>query len=230
MKYLFPTLLAVVICTATSAQKTASVTVKAGTNIMDALKPSEVFYFPQFTAGSVHFRDGSITAAKLNYSRLVDEMHFISPKGDTLALTNEATTRMIVFGNDTFTYDKGWLKLLGSGSRAKLALKQTWVIADAKLIGAYGTTNTPAAITTFRNMNEGGRLYDLVINEDLVLSKVQQYFIGDRNGRFLPAIKKNLLSLFPKEKSRIEQFLKENKIDFSNENDLVKTVQFVETL
>src|SRR5215213_4561918 len=80
------------------AQKNKFVTVKAGNNIMDVLSTTDVFYYPHFTSGKVFLRDGTAAEGKLNYNRLVDEMHFINPKGDTMALANEQDIKYVVIG------------------------------------------------------------------------------------------------------------------------------------
>lgn len=195
---------------------------------MDVLSQADVFYYPQFTSGQVFGRGGSVATARLNYNRLVDEIHFISPKGDTLALDNEKDIKYIAVASDTFYYDGGYVRLLSTGAQVKLALRQVWVIADSKQVGAFNTTNNAVGITSYSSYNEGGRLYDLVVNEDVVLKKVEQYFLGDPYNHFVAANKKNLLSLFTKEPRRTEAYLRENKIDFAKRKDLDKVVQFLE--
>ncbi len=72
-------------------------------------------------------------------------------------------------------------------------------------------------------------LYDLVVDEDIVLKKIEQFYLGDNYNHFVLANKKNLLMLFPKEQQRIEAYLKENKINFTNKDDLEKMVRFLDT-
>jgi len=154
-------------------------------------------------------------------------MHFISPKGDTLALANEKNIRYVAIANDTFYYDQGYVRLLSADDGVKLVKKQVWIISDTRQVGAYNSTSNSASISSYTSYNEGGRLYDLVVNEDIILKKVDQFYFGDVNNHFVLATKKNLLLLFPKEQQRIELFLKENKISFSNQDDLEKIVHFL---
>ena len=194
---------------------------------MDVLPTSEVFLYPEFTSAKVFLRNGSGAEAKLNYSRLVDEMHFIDPKGDTLALDNEANVKYVVAGNDTFYYDEGYLRIVTPGSFAKLAIRDTWVISETRQLGAYNSTNTSVAMLAFKSLEEGGRLYDLIVNEDVILKREEKYFFGDNFNQFVIASKANLLMLFPKEQQRIGMYVKENRINFNDKADLEKTVQFV---
>lgn len=230
MRFLFLLLLVLISGTGIFAQKSTPVIVKAGNNIMDVLPTADVFYYPHFTNGTVFLRDGTGVATKLNYNRLVDEMHFINGKGDTLALANERDIKYIVIGNNTFYYDQGFLRVLAAGNLVKLAIKQVWIISDTRQVGAYNSTNNSVSMTSFTSYNEGGRLYDLIVNEDVILKKAENYYFGDTNNHFLLAGKKNLQMLFPKEQRRIEMYLKENKVNFNKMEDLQKIVQFLDTL
>jgi hypothetical protein len=214
-----------VCCQGLFAQKNKVVMVRAGTNIMDVLSTADVLHYPRFTNGKVFFKDGNVREANLNYNHLVDEMHFISAKGDTLALANENNIKYVVIENDSFYYNHGYLRLLASSNLLKLALKQIWIISDTRPIGAYDTPNNSVSITTYATMSQHGRLYDLVINEDLVFKKVEQFYIGDNYDHFVLADKKNLLKLFPQNQERVEMYLKENKINFNKKDDLEKIVR-----
>ena len=227
MKYLLFFLVAFAFCTNGFAQKKNLVTVKAGDNIMDVIPVSEVFSYPQFTNGFVFLRNGTIAEAKLNHNRLVDEMHFINLKGDTMALDNEKNIRYVVIANDTFYYDKGYVRLLSNKNAVKLAIKQVWVVTDSRQVGAYNSTNNSVGMLSFTSINEGGRLYDLTVNEDIILKKVELYYFGNSYNNFVVANKANLLAMFPKEEKRLSAYLKKNKVNFSRREDVEKIVSFL---
>src|SRR5688572_33049904 len=91
------------------AQDSTYVTIKTGNNVGDVLSSADIYYFPQFTRGEVFFRGGTKATAKMNYTRLHDQMLFIDAKGDTLALAEEKTIKFIVVDQDTFYYDEGFI-------------------------------------------------------------------------------------------------------------------------
>ena len=230
MKALPLLLFALIYYTGLFAQNTTSIAVKAGSNIMDVLSTADVFHYPQFTSGKVLFKDGISAEAKLNYNRLLDEMHFIDPKGDTLAIANEKTIKFIVIDKDSFFYDQGYVRLLYGNNVVKLAIKQVWKVVDTKKTGAYNMASSVSSISSKSSYFDGRRFHKITVNENVVLSKVEQYYFGDKYNRFVLANKKNLLMLFAKEQRRIEMYLKENKVDFNNKDDLEKVVQFLEHL
>src|SRR5678816_1300960 len=103
------------------------VTIKAGNKVRDVLTPADIFYYPQFTSGKVFFRDGRKAMAMMNFTRLYDEMLFINPKGDTLAVEDEKTIKFIIVDQDTFYYDEGYVRIIVDYGDVKLAEKQIWV-------------------------------------------------------------------------------------------------------
>ena len=230
MKVLLSLLFSLVYATVLFSQNTSFVTIKAGSNAMDVLTIADVFHYPQFTYGKIFFKDGIVSEARMNYNTLLDEMHFIGPKGDTLALANEGTVKFIAIGEDSFYYDQGYVRQIFGGSVVKLAVRQVWKVVDNKKRGAYNSASASSAISSKSSYYNGTGLYKINVDQDIVLSKVERYYFGDKYNRFVLAGKKNLLMLFPKEQRRIGMFLTENKVDFSNRDDLEKTVQFLEQL
>src|SRR4051812_23954483 len=105
-------------------------TIKPGENIDTALPAYVKFHYPRFTQGSVFFRDGTRSDALLDYNLLTEEMQFIAPKGDTLAVTNESTIKYIAIGSDTFFYDKVYMRLIAGNITAKLAKKEDLAVSD----------------------------------------------------------------------------------------------------
>ncbi len=100
-------------------------------------------------------------------------------------------------------------------------------MVETQRMGAFNTPTSTASINSQAFYNVNGTTYNLVLNEELVLRKVALYYFLDSNNRMLPAGKKNLLKLFPKEQRRLETYLKENNVDFTNKKDLEKIVQFI---
>jgi hypothetical protein len=207
------------------------VTIKAGNKVRDVLTPADIFYYPQFTSGKVFFRDGRKAMAMMNFTRLYDEMLFINPKGDTLAVADEKTIKFIIVDQDTFYYDEGYVRIIVDYGDVKLAEKQIWVVADTRKIGTHNKSTSTVAITPLSNYSDDGiaraKSYDLLINEDMVIRKETQYYFGDQNNHFVRAGKKKLLLLFPKEQLSLENYLKENKVNFDKKDDLKKLAQFL---
>ena len=213
-----------------SAQDSTFVTIKTGQSVKDVLTSADIYHYPQFTNGKVFLRDGTKAAGKMNYNRLYGQMLFINPIGDTLALADEKNIKFIVIDKDTFYYDGGYLRLIGNGGVVKLTEKQIWVLADIRKIGTHNRPTTTVAVTSFSSYTDGrdaAKSKDLIMNEDVVLRKETHYYFGDKYNLFVPASKKGLLQLFPKEQQEIDNYLKENKVNFNKKEDVEKLYQFL---
>src|SRR6187455_3090521 len=138
-----------------SAQDTTLVTVKTGEKITDVLKPSDIYYYPQFVYSKILFKDGKVADPYMNYNRLYDQMLFISEKGDTLALTDVKNIEFIVNDWDVFYYSGGYLRLIADDTVIKLAERQIWTVVDVRKMGTFNTPTNTVAITSVGYLSSG---------------------------------------------------------------------------
>jgi len=216
--------------TGLSAQDSTYVTIKTGQSAKDVLTSSDIYHYPQFTNAKVFLRDGTKAGGKMNYNRLYGQMLFINHLGDTLALADEGNIKFIVIERDTFYYDEGYMRLMANNGVVKLTEKQIWVMADIRKIGTHNRPTTTVAVTSFSSYTNGqdaAKSKDLIMNEDILLRKETQYYFGDKYNLFVPASKKGLLQIFPKEQREIDNYLKENKVNFNKKEDVEKLYQFL---
>jgi len=215
----------------TNGQEHKTVTVKAGTRINDYFTQDEQFKYPEFTQGKVVFKDGTSTVTKLNYSLLVGEIQFVA-SGDTMAIANEKNIKFVQIMLDTFYYDNGYLEAVAGHDPAIMAVKRYVKLADIQKEGPMGTRSSTNSAQTWGTVIDQGHLKNahLVVQEDLVLSKNTDYYIGNTMKGFVPFKKVNVLNLYPKNKKSIEEFLKKNKVNFKTKDDLVKLAEFISAL
>lgn len=226
MKGVLVTLFILMLSSLSFSQK-KSFTVEAGKGIEESLPDSLTFIYPQFQRGTVYFRNGNFSNANLNYNLLKEEMLFINQKGDTLAIDNEPTIKYITINYDSFYYDEGYLQLIATYPDLKLTKRESIDIGDELKMGGYGQTSAVSAITSLSSLYRGSEYTRLNARGELLLLKHTQYFIGDKFNNFLPATKKNIAKMFKGKESLLENYLKENKIMFNNENDLRKLINFL---
>lgn len=211
------------------AQENKLFKIKAGEDIQRSLPFTDKYRYPQFKIGGVAFLNGGTTPARLNYSLLLGEMHFISPAGDTLSLANESTIKWVQLGNDYFYYspDYGYLEIIHDLPTVKLAIKQIFRVASVEKVGAYQQSSGVSSIKNYSILATGNSsVKRLEAKGDVVLSKEKFYFFIDQNNRFYKATKSNLLKIFVKNKRAIESYIKEESIDFTNEENLKKLLQY----
>ena len=212
------------------AQDSTHVTIKIGSKDSDVLSPADIYYYPQFTTGQIILKEGKRIVTDMNYTRLFDQMLFINHKGDTLALADEKNIKLIIIDQDTFYYEHGYVRLIADYGYVKLTEKQVWIVADVRKMGTHNRPTNTVDIQSFSSYTNGidaAKGKDLVLNEEIVLRKETEYYFGDDYNHFVLAGKNKLINLFPKDEKAIENYLKENKVDFNKKDDLEKLSQFL---
>jgi hypothetical protein len=211
-----------------SGQEQTAITVKAGTKVLDYFTFNERYRYPEFIQGKVVFKNGNFTITKLNYSILYGEMHFIQAK-DTLAVGNAKNIRYVQIMQDTFYWDNGYLEVLAGHDPANMCVKHFIKLSDVLKEGAYGTRTSTGSVQTYGSVYDaGGRAnYELILQEDMVFTRIKDYYIGNTRDGFLAYKQNNVLKLLPQYKSAIEEFLKTNDISFKSREDLIKLTDFI---
>jgi hypothetical protein len=202
--------------------------VAPGTKLNDVIPADEVFYYPSFVPGKVYYREGNVQETVMNYNQLVDEIQFIGPDGDTLALDNEFTVRFVCIGRDTFYFDKGYILLLSSKHAVRLGVKHRFEMGERRQNTGYDMLSSASSTLSFSSLQDETRMRTLQINEQVVVRKTVQYYFGDKFNHFVPATEKTIAELFPKCINTLNRFLKKNRVDFNNRDDVYKVVAFVD--
>jgi hypothetical protein len=213
----------VLLTTACLAQNRKTFKINPGQKPIHAIPIDEVYKYPHFKLGKADFKNGRYATALFNYNYLYGEMQFIDEKGDTLSLNDAETVKFIAFGKDTFFYDKGFVEALNIYGDKKLASKQFFSFVNSQKLGGFGEP-TSASVDAYNSLSSDNYFKQLVTKEIVILARYKVYYIGDRFNHFILVNKKNVLNIFDKPKGAMGKYLKENNIDFSKEEDVVKLI------
>ncbi len=209
-----------------AGQKIKTFKINPGQKITEVILNKDIYLYPNFIQGVVYKRDDRFSNARLNYNSLLGEMQFINPAGDTLSLADENIIKSIVVKNDTFYYDKVCLKLVADYGEVKLASRQFIDFANRQKIGGHGEL-TSASLKTYTAIVGDIDTKELIPNEILTLAKYQAFFVGDKFNHFKVVNKKNLLEIFGNKEKELQKYLKENSVNFYNEEDIKKLIVFM---
>ena len=227
MKNLSGIFLFVLLSAYMEAQDSTRFVVKAGQTIQEVLKPEVLYRYPQFVYGKVYILNGHVAEAKLNFNRIIEEIQFIDPRGDTLSLADESTIRLITMNQDSFYFDDGYLELIQDYSVVKMAIRERIRLADKQKIGPYGQANTTTSIETTGGFLDSYKRYNVVANENLVLQWEKYYYLSAKKGHFFMANKKNVLKEFGDYRKVLQDFLDKNDLNFKKEKDIRKLCEFI---
>jgi hypothetical protein len=230
MKYFLSALALAFCCMKMNAQYRKSIPVKAGEDLAQAYSPHGFYRFAQFEAGALYSRSKSGNSRQsFNYNILSDKIQFINPQGDTLDMTNPSLFDSVLIGNTIFLYKEheGFLEQLAAAGSVKL-IKKTTLKIKPESIGAYGSATSTSSIDKIDTYVVGNRVFHYKVSEDMVLKQmIDWYWIG-ADGNLRKATRKNLIPLLsPAKAAWAGEFIKQQKIDFDKEADLVRLVQAI---
>ena len=210
-----------------SAQTHKRITLSAGDDLSKTLGTHGVFRYASFAPGVINFKNGKKISASLNYNVLSDEMYFVGDKGDTLVIGNPADISYLTIGDNWFFYNNGYLEVIASNDALKLARNQK-IALEAEKVGGYGEPANTASIDSYKNFySTGNTTYSLTLNQNTVVTKNIAYFWVGKDLSVLPANKDNLLTIIGQDKkTNVDGYVKQKKINFRVEDDLVKLLQY----
>ena len=201
---------------------------KAGNDQWENLMQA-IYLYPSFKEGMVEFKDGRRFVRPMNYNRIAATIEFISEKNDTMAFLDETAIEHVNIGDDRFTFNPICMRFLSS-KKVKLYVYEKMKIGDNQKIGAMGIPNSSSSIESVDRIDSDQRSYKLDLNQTLILSKSTSYYIQTSTSKILPANKKNVLNLFPKNEEALKQYIKTKNISFNKSDDLIELVKFLDDL
>lgn len=146
-------------------------------------------------------------------------MQFLDEKGDTLALANENTIKLILLGQDTFFFKKGYLQRVAAHGNIELLSSQRIKFSNEKNIGAFGLSNATGNIDNYNTLR-ANNTYALKLNKDLIFSKECNYYFSKGGNDFCIVNKKNLFKQFSNNRMMLENYLKQHGVNYDEEKDL----------
>ncbi|MCU0341572.1 MAG: hypothetical protein MUE30_16975 [Spirosomaceae bacterium] len=215
------------------AQEAKTYRIKAEADLRYAIPVAERYRYPQFKEGTVTFFNSSTANAKLNYNFQLGEVQFINLTRDTMSLANEQTIKQIQIADSHFYYDvtHGYVESVAEYSGVQLVVKEMFKVAAVEKMASMGKSSATSSIKEINVLSTGNSsVQKLASRGDVVLAKERTYFLRDTNNRFYKTTKAGFLKLFPKNKKAIDVYLEEQKIDFSNPEDLKKALQYAAEL
>lgn len=214
------------LCLSAQAQFREMYQVKSGESPVETIPLKAQFFLPEFKRGTAFLRNGTHTYQTFNYNHLLDEMMFIVPSGDTLAIAEPKELEYIQLDSAVFYYDKGYLREVEKAGIYKLVERERLIQFFDKVEGAYGTTSGSYAVTTYSNIYNAGRNYKLTVKRDVVFARIKVFFVGDQYNRFHKADKKGFADLFPDKKEAILEYIKNEKLNLNDAGDIEKLFRF----
>lgn len=215
------------------AQEQDKITVTPVFGRVDSNVRKKAYLYPQFTDGKAISINGITTLSKFNYNLLTGEVEFIDANKDTLAIADMKMIKTIAIGDDLYFYNNQGeflLKMVETYNTTSLLKEQKYQLTNMKTKGAMGTQSNSQAPSNAPNLYNDGVLQPLTSDGTMEFSvKTYYYFVGKDN-RFFLVNKSNLMKMYADSKGELSKYLKENKINFKNEESVKKVLSFSDQL
>lgn len=173
--------------------------------------------FEEYLPGGITMNNGQeFDFNRMNYDGYYDAIVVIRKKEEQVVTTMMVKAFYVVDVTDTLRFDRllrddnrmGYYQRLTNGNNVKLFKKLFTTYQPATYTGAYSTGSTEA---------------QLIPNFS--------YYVQD--GKMRPKefkTKKALLELFPDEKEKLQHYMKENKTDFKEENEVIALIIYLDSI
>ena len=157
-------------------------------------------------------------------------MDFSNP-GDIASISLDGLK--MAFIDDTY-----YIQLTGENDKINCYKKIKGNINDlVESTGAYGSSTTTAAVTQQTEINIGGinsmdvrMLWDNKNDGKKFRINEYYFFATKTNPELVPLKKNSLLEAFPKNEKEIKSFIKANKINFKEDDEILALMEFVSEL
>ncbi|WP_303893995.1 hypothetical protein [Dysgonomonas mossii] len=187
-----------------------------------------VYIFDEFKNGKAVYKNGAVVYAKLNYDPLNQRMLFLSPSDNALLeIVNPSDISYINIDGRMFEQIKGNLfyERINYNNFIFYIQWRYKAVSEGKPSG-YGTTSTTSAITSVSVINKEGRTIPLNVSEKFNYKPDNFYYIKINNTQKRFSSRDSLAKLFKAHKEEIKKYIKENKLDFDNPEDIKSAVEY----
>jgi len=201
--------------------------------------------FPQFENGFVVFKKGSRTPAQLNYNMLQQIMLFLDKENNVMELADIPNILVIIIGERRFfpVSSKGNFYEEVTAGEGSFFIQHRAVMLSQGKAAAYGGYSQTSSVTSIGSIqggsfeSQGGTLgvmgvgrTDLKVDEKFKMRIECGFFMKSGNSykRFNSA--KSLGKFFKGQASKIEEYAKEQSIDFTKQEDIAKITEYAFSL
>ena len=182
------------------------------------------YLFPEFSEGTIIKKSGEIVKAFMNYNTLTQEMIF-QQNSQYLALDQLETVDTVYILNRAFVHANNVFYEVGVKAPIALCIQYHSILIPPGNETGFGQTQTSAA-NAVSDLKSSGRAYALKLPDDYKLKSETSFWLK-KNDKFI-AIKnaKDVKNVFNNKTDSINIYLKTNKVNFKNKDDVTKLIAF----
>ena len=189
--------------------------------------------FSQFENGTVFFKNGGQSSAKLNYDMVQQQMLFLDKDGTEMKISDPLTIIIVKIGERRFlpASSRGvFYEEIQAGEGSFFVQRVAFFLSAGKAAGYGGYSQTQAS-SSVGSLQPGGGTYEKLNSGDK-FKQVTNFFYylqsGSKYKKFYSA--KTLGKLFKGHESEIEIFANKESINFRKMEDVARMVEYCYSL
>ncbi len=239
-KFFLTTVVSLLFVIQIQGQDQNRVNVNFGDTLNNVLSMGFQYLYPEFTRGTVHFSTNERSSAFLNYNILLNEIHFMNladikdknfeSEADFLNYAQSLDLREvshITIKGDNFINTNRGIMYLVADDEVKLLRNDIIKMSGQSNIGAYGMQSQTSSVerrssSPSERARRGEEFTQEIITE---YSRETQFYLSSDN-RIRRATQRGFERTFRSKRDSIRQFIRENDIDFKNEEDLIRLLKY----
>lgn len=201
-----------------------------GESLEKVLPDDAVFMYPQFIEGSVLYNDGKSGQAPLNIYLPTSSLWFIDPHKDTLMLARQNDIKMATLARDIYIrYNGSFIRILKSHNGKMFGIQISVKLLEPAKKGAYGGEDHTSSIDMLSSFSLDGARYRLSTLRGISYTVSYLPIIG-KDDRLMIASRRNFNRVFPEYKAQIEEYVKKERLNFSDTEAVMGLYSYLETL
>ena len=183
------------------------------------------YVFPAFVKGRVLQKGGGIQAATLNYNSMTQEMVF-EQNGGYLALGQPENIDTVFIETRKFIPSGAvFYEVVPAGAMPLYINHKCKVTPPGNDVG-YGSTSQTSSPGNISKIASNSVSYSLKLPDDYKITPETELLLKKDNEYRKITNAKQLSKLFPAREDAIQEFVKKNKTNFKNQDDVVKLIIF----
>lgn len=188
----------------------------------------EGMLFPEFSDGIVLFKDGTKTAAMLNYDTFEEQMIFQND-GEIMALANPEKVEHIEIQKRTFVWYQNDIFLEKIDSASVILYQRRRSILQSKgKETSFGGVSQSSAVSTVNSLARGydKQMGNLSKKEEFGFKTDVLYYI-ESDGKYKNiSLPKQISKVFNLDTKEVEAFIRSNDINFTEVDDMVRLIRY----
>lgn len=191
------------------------------------------YLFNDFQKSLIYYKDGRVFSVKVNYNLARNAFMFIDENdNNNIKLFAEPDmVRTLKIDNRIFQLDSKGLAQEHLNQKPYLAVTYRGKSRpEGKQVG-YGGRSETASVDSYSSIQSGGHSYNLE-TEKIILADVEKRYTIKKNKKQKQfQSSKQFLKLYPKEQEEtIKAYIKSNKINFDEPQQVLQLVKYAEAL